>query len=141
MNPARSRQPTFSVQPLRARLSSVSLAAEPVVVLALIAIGLVVHGLNMFNYPAFTLTDDEGILAAHIWSVLRLADLSPYTYVYDNPPAGWLLGAGWALVTGGLDSFGGAIDSGRVLMLVLHLATIPLLYQLVRRLGGGVAVA
>lgn len=141
MNPARSHQSALSMQPLRTRLSSVSLAAEPILVLALVAVGLLVHGVNMFNYPAFTLTDDEGILAAHIWSVLSLADLSPYTYVYDNPPAGWLLGAGWAFVTGGLDSFGGAIDSGRVLMLLLHLASIPLLYQLVRRLGGGVAVA
>jgi endo-1,4-beta-D-glucanase Y/4-amino-4-deoxy-L-arabinose transferase-like glycosyltransferase len=145
ITPARPRFPSFGggfgAYSARSRQWTGAAVRDPIVILVLVAVGLLAHGLNMFNYPAFTLTDDEGILAAHAWAVLREQQLSPYTYVYDNPPAGPLLVAGWALITGGLDSFGGAIDSGRVLMLVLHLAMIALLYHLVRKLGGGVMVA
>ncbi len=63
--------------------------------LALVGIGLVAHGLNMFHYPSFTLRDDEGIYAAQAWAVLRLGQLSPYTYFYDHAPGGWLLLAAW----------------------------------------------
>ena len=40
-------------------------------------------------------------------------------------------------LTGGPHTFGGAIDSGRVLMLLLHLAMVPLLYRVARKLGCG----
>jgi len=114
---------------------------EPLLLLTLVLLGLVAQGLNMFNYPGFTLTDDEGIYAGQAWSVLREGRLSPYTYIYDHAPAGWIMIAGWFGLTGGPHSFGGAIDSGRLLMLLLHLATIPLLYHLARKLGCAVPVA
>jgi 4-amino-4-deoxy-L-arabinose transferase-like glycosyltransferase len=118
-----------------------SLAGEQALVAALVAVGLVAHGLNMFHYPSFTLKDDEGIYAEQAWSVLREGHLTPYTYWYDHAPAGWIMIAGWMGLTGGPGTFGGAINSGRVLMLLLHLAMIPLLYHLARKLGCAPAAA
>jgi hypothetical protein len=59
--------------------------------------------------------------------------LTPYTYWYDHAPAGWLLIAAWSLLTGGFDTFGTAVNSGRVLMLLLHLATVIMLFRLALR--------
>src|ERR1043165_3503231 len=95
------------------------LRMEPAVLASLIAVGLVSHGLNMFQFPSFTGIDDEGIYASQAWAILREGQLSPYTYVYDHVPGGWILLAVWMAITGGPHAFGGAIDSGRVLMLVV----------------------
>lgn len=110
-------------------------------VAGLILIGLLAHGLNMFHYPSFTFLDDEGIYTGQAWAILREGKISYYTYFYDHAPAGWMLLAGWMWITGGPHTFGGAIDSGRVLMLLLHLAMIPMLYQIARKLGGSVTIA
>src|SRR5689334_5636684 len=108
---------------------------EGVLLLALVAIGVVAHGLNMFQFPSFTGIDDEGIYASQAWAILREGQLSPYTYVYDHVPGGWILTAAWMAITGGPHAFGSAIDSGRVLMLLLHVASMLLLYHLARKLG------
>src|SRR6185437_10029721 len=123
----------------RGVLASVRL--EPIVVLALIAIGVVSHGLNMFQFPSFTGIDDEGIYASQAWAILREGQLSPYTYVYDHVPGGWIVLAAWMGITGGPHAFGGAIDSGRVLMLLLHVASLVMLYRVARKLGCGIATA
>jgi 4-amino-4-deoxy-L-arabinose transferase-like glycosyltransferase len=112
---------------------------ELLLLLALVAVGMVAQGLNMFNYPAFK--DDEGIYSGQAWAVLRQGQLSPYTYFYDHAPAGWILIAAWMGITGGPHMFGSAIDSGRVLMLLLHLAMIPMLYHVARKLGCGAGTA
>jgi len=119
----------------RTRAWVVSLRSELLLVLALVGIGLVAQGVNMLNYPSFTFTGDEGVYAQQAWAVLREGRLAPYAYTYDHAPGGWLLLAGWMGLTGGPLTFGGAIDSGRVLMLLLHLAMVPLLYHLARNLG------
>lgn len=133
--------PTPPSVPALPRRPTTNPYTEPFLLLTLVLLGLVAQGLNMFNYPGFTLTDDEGIYAGQAWSVLREGHLSPYTYIYDHAPAGWIMIAGWFGLTGGPHIFGGAIDSGRLLMLLLHLATIPLLYHLARKLGCAVPVA
>ncbi len=115
--------------------------AEGFLVAGLVLVGFVAHALNMFNFPAFTFKDDEGIYAAQAWAVLREGQLTPYTYFYDHAPVGWLFIAAWMGLSGGPHTFGGSIDSGRVLMLLLHLAMIPLLYNLARKLGASVAAA
>jgi 4-amino-4-deoxy-L-arabinose transferase-like glycosyltransferase len=102
---------------------------------AVLLVGLLAMGLNMFNYPAFTWTEDEGVYVSQAWAVLRTGQLAPYTYVYDHAPGGWLLLAAWMGFTGQPLAFGNTIDSGRVLMLLLHLAMVPLLYHLARKLG------
>ena len=117
------------------------LRGEPAVLIGLVAIGLLAHGLNMFQFPSFTGIDDEGIYASQAWAILREGQLSPYTYVYDHVPGGWILLAGWMVLTGGPHAFGGAIDSGRVLMLLLHVASVVMLYRVARKLGCGVRLA
>lgn len=125
----------------RSRAWVASLGLEVWLVLGLVVIALVAQSLNMFNYPSFTLKDDEGIYAAQAWSVLHLGQLTPYTYFYDHAPGGWLILAGWLGLTGGMQTPGGAIEGGRVLMLLLHLAMIPLFYQVCRKLGSNIPMA
>jgi len=97
--------------------------------------GAVAHGYNLFNYPLYI--TDEGIYIQQAWSVLREARLSPYTYFYDHAPAGWLLIASWvALLPSQFETFGNAIDTGRALMLVVHVVSTFLLYSVTARLSG-----
>ena len=95
--------------------------------LALLA-GLLAHSVNMFGYPLFL--GDEGIVMQNAWAVLRQGFLTPYTYWYDNPPAGWILVAAWTALTGGFHTFGSAVDGGRVLMLVLHGLSIVMVFRI-----------
>lgn len=89
---------------------------------------------NMFGFPLYV--GDEGIYMAGAYAVLNKGWLTPYTYWYDHAPAGWLLIAAWGAVTGGLDTFGAAVNSGRVLMLFLHLITVTLMFFIVVRHTG-----
>jgi 4-amino-4-deoxy-L-arabinose transferase-like glycosyltransferase len=100
-----------------------------------LATGAVTHGYNLFNYPLYI--TDEGIYTQQAWSVLREARLSPYTYFYDHAPAGWIVIAGWvALLPSQFQTFGSAIDTGRALMLVVHVGNTFLLYRVTIRLSG-----
>src|SRR5919201_1673820 len=102
--------------------------------------GAVTHGYNLFNYPLYI--TDEGIYIQQAWSVLREARLSPYTYFYDHAPAGWLLIAGWvAVLPSQLQTFVNAIDTGRALMLLVHIVSTLLLYRVTARLSGSTAGA
>src|SRR5262245_54631617 len=85
--------------------------------------GLVTHGWNVFHYPLYL--TDEGIYTEQAWSVLHEGRLSPYTYFYDHAPAGWLVIAAWVgVLPGGFNAFGNAINTGRVLMILAHLASV-----------------
>src|SRR5260221_10816555 len=97
-----------------------------------LATGAATHGYNLFMYPLYV--TDEGIYIQQAWSVLREARLSPYTYFYDHAPAGWLAIAGWvALLPSQFQTFGNAIDTGRALMVVVHLISTFLLYRVTDR--------
>jgi endo-1,4-beta-D-glucanase Y/4-amino-4-deoxy-L-arabinose transferase-like glycosyltransferase len=115
--------------------------AETLLVMGLVAVSILAHSFNMFHYPSLDRLDDEGIYMSQAWAVLREGQLSPYTYWYDHAPAGWIIIAGWLGITGGPTAFGSAIDSGRVLMLLLHVAMVPLLYYLARKLGSSIPFA
>src|SRR6266542_1926679 len=115
--------------------------AEWAIIAALVLIGLIAHGFNMFNYPAFTFNGDEGIYTGQALAVLRMGQLAPYTYFYDHAPGGWIFLAAWMALSGGPHAFGSAIDSGRVLMLLLHVATIHRLYRVARECGCGRSAA
>jgi endo-1,4-beta-D-glucanase Y len=114
--------------------------SERTFLLGLLFLAGLAHGLNMFHYPHLGWTGDEGIYTEQAWALLKIGQLSPYTYWYDHAPAGWMLYAVWMALTGGPFAFGSpAINSGRALMLALHLASGALLYRLARRLGAGPA--
>jgi endo-1,4-beta-D-glucanase Y/4-amino-4-deoxy-L-arabinose transferase-like glycosyltransferase len=86
----------------------------------------------MFNYPYYE--SDEGIYFSQAWALATTGTLSPYTYWYDHAPAGWMQLAIWILISGGVHAFGFAINSGRVFMLVMQLASSILLYYITKRL-------
>ncbi len=117
------------------------LYTERALVVGLMLVGLVAHGVNAFGYPTFSSFADEGTYTSNAWALIAKGQLSPYTYTWGHAPAGWMLLALWMVLTGGVQAFGLAIDSGRILMVLLHVAMVPLLYHVVRRLGGAVPAA
>ena len=99
------------------------------------ASGGLTHAYHVFLYPLYT--TDEGIYIQQAWAVLRKARLAPYTYFYDHAPGGWLMIAGYALVLPmQLQTFGDAINTGRVLMVLVHVANVYFLFQIAHRLSG-----
>lgn len=102
--------------------------------------GALTHGWHLFTYPLYI--TDEGIYMEQAWSVLREGRLSPYTYFYDHAPAGWLVIAAWVrLLPNQFETFGNAINTGRVLMLIVHIASTYLLFQVTYRLSNSTAAA
>jgi 4-amino-4-deoxy-L-arabinose transferase-like glycosyltransferase len=102
--------------------------------------GALTHGYHLFLYPLYV--TDEGIYMQRAWAVIRDGALSPYTYNYDHAPAGWLVIAAWvSLLPRQFQTFGDAINAGRVLMLLVHLASVYLLFQVTRRLSGSAVAA
>jgi len=100
----------------------------------------ITHGYHLFLYPLYT--TDEGIYMQQAWSVLREARLSPYTYFYDHAPAGWLVIAAWIeILPGQFQTFGNAINTGRVLMLLLHLVNVYFLFRITEKLTGSLLAA
>jgi 4-amino-4-deoxy-L-arabinose transferase-like glycosyltransferase len=108
--------------------------AEALLVAVVLMISGVAHGWNMFGFPYYE--NDEGTYMSQAWSVLEFGTLAPYTYWYDHAPAGWLLIALFTKLTGGFFTWGVSINSGRVLMLVLHILSSLLLYLFAKRLTG-----
>lgn len=102
--------------------------------------GLVTHGYHLFRYPLYL--TDEGIYMQRAWSLIRETRLSPYTYDYDHAPGGWITLAGWAYpLPNQFETFGNAINTGRFLMLLVHLGSIFLLFEITHRLSGSVLAA
>jgi 4-amino-4-deoxy-L-arabinose transferase-like glycosyltransferase len=100
-----------------------------------LVVGAISHGYYLFQYPLYI--TDEGIYVQQAWSVINEARLSPYTYFYDHAPAGWLAIAAWVeVLPAQFQTFGNAIDTGRVLMLIAHVASTFLLYRVTCRLSG-----
>jgi 4-amino-4-deoxy-L-arabinose transferase-like glycosyltransferase len=123
-----------------ARVSNQGGMLERLLLVASLLIGAISHGYHLFLYPLYI--TDEGIYMQQAWSVLREGQLSPYTYYYDHAPAGWLVIAGWvALLPHQFETFGNAINTGRVLMLLVHLASVFLLFQITRRFSGSLIAA
>jgi hypothetical protein len=102
------------------------------VVIALIA-SFIAHALNMFNFPRYEL--DEGTYMSSAWSILH-GEITPYAYGYGHPPLAWIQIAGWIQLTGGFFTFGNALNSGRVLMILYATGCSLLVYLIARRLGG-----
>ena len=112
---------------------------ELMLIIGILLIAGLAHGINMFHYPY--IEDDEGTYMAQAWAVIHQGRLAYYTYWYDHAPVGWLQIALWALVSGGFHTFGSAIDSGRVLMLLMQIGSTWLLYRIARNATNSVPVA
>ena len=123
----------------RVRPWAAAMAKERSVVLALAVGAAVTHALNMFNYPSWIATSQEGTTIYRAWSLLQGREL--WGDLVTKTPATTLLLGGWIGAAGGPQGFGTAIDGGRVLMLLLHVATVPLFFRLTRLLGCGVAAS
>ena len=60
--------------------------------------------------------------------------LSPYSYIYDHAPAGWIQLSLWSMLTNGFNRYDSAIGFGNECMLIAKLASCALLFALGRRL-------
>jgi 4-amino-4-deoxy-L-arabinose transferase-like glycosyltransferase len=121
------------------RLSPLAdLAALRIAPILLACLTFISHAFNLFSYPLYL--GDEGIYMEQAWTVLKDQGLTPYTYFYDHAPAGWIFIAAWLrLLPRGVYQWGMAVNSGRVLMLLLTVASAVLLYRLTMRLTGSSA--
>jgi hypothetical protein len=120
------------INPLKRKQIPVPAWFEAVVIVIGLAAALVVRAFNMFGFPRYEI--DEGTYMSAAWAVLH-GQIWPYAYGYGHPPAAWILIAAWVQLTGGFFTFGNAVNTGRVLMLILALASSLLVYLIVRRLG------
>ncbi|UGY90955.1 glycosyltransferase family 39 protein [Streptomyces gobiensis] len=136
---ATARRPVRTMSVSRGRFPPLRRSGRIALVFAL-ATGFLTHGYHLFKYPLYL--TDEGIYMQRAWAVVRETSLSPYTYDYDHAPGGWLTLAGWAFpLPRQFETFGNAINTGRFLMLLVHIATVYLLFEITRRLSGRVLAA
>ncbi|MGW4072445.1 ArnT family glycosyltransferase [Streptomyces asiaticus] len=131
------RRPRFSVE--RGLFPPLGAKGRIALVVSLLT-GLLTHGYHLFRYPLYL--TDEGIYMQRAWSLVRETSLSPYTYDYDHAPLGWITLAGWVFpLPKQFETFGNAINTGRFLMLLVHIASVYLLFEIARRLSGSVLAA
>jgi len=124
---------TEAINPVQAKKLSFPWWLEACVIMVSLVISIAAQAVNLFNYPLYG--QDEGTYISNAWAVLH-GMLSPYAYIYDQPPLGWIQIAAWVKLTGGFFAFGNAINSGRVLMLVYASACSLLVYLIAKRLSG-----
>ncbi len=134
LNPA---QPV--IKPAAGAVSTSIFGVETISLALVLCVALVSHAFNMFNYPLYR--QDEGIVGQQAWSFLQDRVLSPYTYTYEHPPMATFMLSVWTILTGGFHTFGPSINSGRVLMLVMHLASSFFVYRVARQLSGSIVGA
>jgi len=106
---------------------------EAIVVCIGLMVVLAAHGFNMFNYPHYE--QDEGTYLSSAWAITH-GQIMAYPYGYGHPPLAWTQFAAWLQLTGGFFTFGTAINSARVLMLLIALGSSFLVYLIARRLTG-----
>src|SRR5579884_3557969 len=126
------------INPVKIKKFPVPSWLEATVIIVGLLVSAVAHALNMFNFPRYEL--DEGTYISNAWAILH-GQLSPYAYGYGHPPLAWIQIAAWLGATGSLFSFGDAINSGRVLMLLYSLGCALLVYLIIRRLDGSRSAA
>lgn len=117
---------------VRERLSiPTSIAWEITRISTLVMIGVVLHAWNLFSFPRYQ--GDEGVYMSSAWSLMH-GSITPYTYNYGHPPLGWALIAAWCELTGGFFTFGTAINTGRVFMVVIYAVSAIFVYLITLRL-------
>src|SRR6266496_3447567 len=111
---------------------------EAVLVVLSLATAFVAHAYNMFNFPRYEL--DEGTYMSNAWAITQ-GLISPYPYGYGHPPLAWMQIAAWMQLSGGPFTFGNALNSGRVFMLLYAVGSALLVYLIVRRWSGSRSAA
>jgi len=91
-----------------------------------------VHAIGMRSFPRWV--DDPGTYLSQAWSFQYRHALSPYSYIYDHAPAGWIQLSLWSMLTNGFNRHASAIGFGNECMLIAKLASCALLFALGRRL-------
>ncbi|HEX9134580.1 MAG TPA: phospholipid carrier-dependent glycosyltransferase, partial [Ktedonobacteraceae bacterium] len=109
---------------------------ETILVFVALAGSFAAHAINMFYYPHYE--QDEGTYMMYAGAVLH-GSITNYPYGYGHPPLAWILIAIWEKLTGGFATFGNAINSGRVLVLLLAVGSALLVYQIARKMGAGIS--
>ena len=132
--PAQDARPEREVRPRRR-----SRMGEYLLVGALLVVSGTVHAWNMFAYPYFE--NDEATYLSRGWAFVEDGQLDVNTYRYDHAPFGWMVIGAWLRAVDGGEIFGGMLEAGRVLMLVVHLANTLLVYVIAKRLSRGSIVA
>jgi 4-amino-4-deoxy-L-arabinose transferase-like glycosyltransferase len=117
---------------LRASTWRIPIWLETIMVTVGLAASFATHAINMFNYPRYEL--DEGTYMSSAWAIMN-GMITPYPYGYGHPPLAWIQIAGWVQLTGGFFTFGNAINSGRVLMLLFALGCSLLVYLIARQIS------
>jgi 4-amino-4-deoxy-L-arabinose transferase-like glycosyltransferase len=121
------------INPVQKKEIAIPFLLEGIIVAIVLLISLVIHGYNMFSFPMYEV--HEGTFMANAWAILH-GQLEPYAYTYDHPPLGWIQIALWTVLSGGFSTFGNALNSGRVLMLLFSLGSSLLIYLVANRLSG-----
>jgi 4-amino-4-deoxy-L-arabinose transferase-like glycosyltransferase len=103
------------------------------ILVAILIIASVVQAQNMLQFPYYD--HDEGTHVANSWTIATTGELSPYTYSYEDPPAGSLIMGLWNKTLGEPATFGFPVNSGRVLMLVMHPLTVALVFLTARKMA------
>ncbi|MBV9709402.1 MAG: glycosyltransferase family 39 protein [Ktedonobacteraceae bacterium] len=122
-----------AINPVQAKEIPVPVWLEGIVVTLGLLLALARHVFHLFTYPFYQ--PDEGTYISNAWAITH-GMLQPYSYTYTHPPLGWIQIAGWIQLTGGFFSFGNALNSGRVLMLLYMLGSSLLVYLITSRLSG-----
>jgi hypothetical protein len=107
-------------------------AASACLLVPLLAVVGAVHATGMWSFPRWV--DDPGTYLSQAWSFQYEHALSPYSYIYDHAPAGWIQLSLWSMLTNGFNRHHSAIGFGNECMLIAKLASCALLYALGRRL-------
>lgn len=110
-----------------------------IIAAALMIIVGVLQAQNLFGFPYYQ--DSEGTSVSNAWAVVTEGRLSPYTYAYEEPPLGSFVMAAWTIASGGLSAFGFSINSGRVLMLIMHVVSVALVFGIARKVAKSDLVA
>jgi Dolichyl-phosphate-mannose-protein mannosyltransferase len=121
------------INPIHPRRTVFPLWSEVLLIIFGLFCTLLSHAYNMFNFPRYEL--DEGTYMSSAWAILH-GKIEPYAYGYGHPPAGWIQIAALVQLLGGFFTFGNALNTGRVIMLLYALGCALLVYLIVRRLGG-----
>ncbi|WP_062526224.1 glycosyl hydrolase family 8 [Demequina rhizosphaerae] len=126
----------LAVRPIRAHAKPrTPRRVEVLLVVAVLVASALVHAWNMLGYPYFE--NDEATYLSRGWAFITEGQLDVNTYRYDHAPLGWMFVGGWLGITGGGAVFGGMLEAGRVLMLLVHVANTLLVYVIGKRLSGG----